>query len=476
MKKLTILSIFLALGVGFLSNTDSSSSMNFVFSAVKDAPELPSFPFNYNIDFPDHIINSNAIPDEPTGYNTIDPDTSLARSVTNDGATLGRVLFYDKKLSALEDLSCASCHLASQSFADNKDFSQGVSTLTSRNSMHLNDLGWSKNKGFFWDFRADNLHSGIALPLTDDNEIGADLDDIEVKLQNTEYYPDLFEKAYGESEVSSDRIVDALVQFISSMNSFNSKFDKGAANNFVNFDASEKRGLELFALNCSTCHSEGNGIGFFEPGFSFSLEESIMFFPNILNNGLDHESEDVGVGSWLEGMEGLFKSPTLRNVELTGPYMHDGRFETLDDVIDFYSEDPVTNDWDSGFIPSGGFQFTVAEKADLKAFMLTLTDRTIGENPKWSNPFSNSVGTTEELDIDVKVMPNPMDLYSDILVDNQAGDRIDISITDASGKTVRSDYFMGNNYRIEKQGFSTGMYYVTLQQKNKLASYKLIVQ
>ena len=471
MKKFLFLVAAAIFTITMASNIDNSSATNFVFTVVDDAPVLPAAPFNYEVDIPEHI--TSAIPEPTGGYQSIDPDTALAVSVTDDGATLGRVLFYDKRLSALEDISCASCHLASQSFADNKDLSIGVNTLTSRNSMHLNDLGWSKNKGFFWDFRQEGLHEAIVLPLTDDNEIGADLIDITLKLATTDYYPELFQKAYGSSTITSNRVIDALVQFISSMNTFNSKFDKGAANDFINFNESENRGKELFATNCANCHTEGNGIANLE--FSLGLTNSILFFPNLLNNGMDEHSTDVGIGAWLPGMDGLFKSPTLRNVELTGPYMHDGRFETLDEVIDFYSEDVVANSWESELLEVGGFQFTDQEKADLKAFMLTLTDHTVALNPKWSDPFANSTGTAE-LDIDVKVMPNPMDLYSDVVVDNEAGDRIDVSITDTQGRVVRSDYFIGDNYRIEKANFSTGMYFVTLRQDNKVATYKLLVK
>jgi len=472
MKNFTIFTVFALLAVGLLSNSDKSSSANFVFTALEEAPVLPEFPLNYEVDIPLHITS---IPDEPTGYETNEPDVALAEGVTNEGATLGRVLFYDKKLSALEDIACASCHLPSSSFADNKDFSQGVNTPTTRNSMHLNDLGWTKNKGFFWDFRSNDFHEAISLPLTDNNEIGANLTDIVTKMESTSYYADLFQDAYGTKAITSEKIIDALVQFIASMNTFNSKFDKGAENDFVNFNDAENRGKDLFAQSCANCHSEGNGI----PGFGFSfgsLEETIMFFPTIFNNGLEENSEDIGVGSWLDGMDGLFKSPTLRNIELTGPYMHDGRFETLDEVIDFYSEDPVENEWGSEFIPPGGFQFTENEKSDLIAFLETLTDQTVALNQKWANPFSYRVSTTEPLDIDVKVMPNPMDLYSEIRVDNSAGARIDVSIADNTGKILRTDYFTGNSYTIEKADFVSGLYFVSLTQDNKLATYKLIVQ
>jgi len=156
--------------------------------------------------------------------------------------------------------------------------------------------------------------------------------------------------------------------------------------------------------------------------------------------------------------------------------MHDGRLETLDDVINFYSEETDTeNEWDMGFIPPDGFQFTDKEKVDLKAFLLTLTDKTLGQNPKWSNPFKSGVATTDVLDIDVRVMPNPMHLYSDIKVDNPLGERINVNITNVTGKTIKSDYFTSENYRIEKAGFNSGLYYICLTKGNKLATYKLLV-
>lgn len=471
MKKFTFLAISLAFALFLLSNTDRTPSMNFVYSAIEEEPVLPSFPFKYRVDLPLHI---REVPDVPPPYYPVEPDTALIEHVTNHGATLGRVLFYDKKLSALEDISCASCHLASQSFADNKDFSQGVNTLTSRNSMHLNDLGWTKNKGFFWDFREDDLHHAINLPLTDANEIGADVDDIALKLANTSYYPALFNKAYGSQEVNIDKITDALVQFIASMNTFNSKFDKAIANNFLNFSPSEMRGRDLFGNECATCHTEGSGIGSFG-GLNLTLQQSIQFFPNMLANGLDTEPEDIGVGSWMSGMDGLFKAPTLRNIELTGPYMHDGRFETLDDVIDFYSEDVVDDGWSSNIIPAGGYQFTNQEKTDLKAFLLTLTDHTVALNPKWQNPFS-IVSNTEELDVDVKIMPNPMHLYSEVLVENPTGSRVDVNITDAMGRIIKTDYFNSSKYTIQKGDFTPGVYYISLTMNKKLATYKLIVQ
>jgi len=466
-----------ALSVLFLSTIDRSSSSGFIFSAVEDSPVLPAENFDYSVEFPEHIINS--VPDDdPLGYETIAPNTDLADAVTDEGATLGRVLFYDKKLSALENISCASCHLSTQSFADNKALSQGVESLTTRNSMHLNDIGWTKNKGFFWDFRSDNLHQAVELPLKDANEIGADIFDLMFKLENTDYYPDLFADAYGDAEVTENRILDALSQFMSSINSFNSKFDEGAANGFENFSESEQRGLEIFAEACSSCHSEGNGISFFGDIFfeeDPSLEDFISLFPFGFTNGLQ-DVTDMGVGDWIPGMEHLFKSPTLRNVALTAPYMHDGRLETLDDVIDFYSNEASPDEWDIGLIPLGGFDFTDTQKADLKSFLLTLTDETMGANPKWADPFEGSNSTKGELLADIKIMPNPMHLYSEVHVDNSLGERFDVNIIDGTGRVVKTDYFTTDVYTITKGDFQQGMYYINITKGDEVATYKLAVQ
>jgi cytochrome c peroxidase len=475
MKKIYFFSSIALLLLALSSSKQSRTTAPKVILTVDGtAPNLPSQPFDYQFHLPKHLTGERF---DSVGYETSNPDTTLIPLISNEGATLGRVLFYDEKLSALENISCASCHLQSASFADNKAFSQGVNTLTSRNSMALNDIGWTNNNTFFWDFRGADLHSAIELPLTDDNEIGANMEEVAEKLENTSYYPALFENAFGSSEITEAKIIDALVQFMASITSFNTRFDEGSINDFSNFSASELRGKNLFANNCSFCHKEGSQFTFFGDIFFNPNEEFEMIFENfgfLFANGLEEQPSDPGLGGWLgEHFTGLYKVPTLRNIELTGPYMHDGRFSNLDEVIEHYSSGIVQNDWTFS-IPIGGFNFAEQEKTDLKNFLLTLTDHSLQSEEKWSDPFATPLGT-EELQIEVSVQPNPMDYYSEIiLTDNHQ--RVDVYIMDASGRLLKRDYFTEDRYVIEKGSFTTGVYFVQLLRGHESTSIKLLVK
>lgn len=474
MKKMLLFAA-LVLFVGLLSSSkDSNSTMgNYIFMVDGNEPDLPTTPFSYEFELPDHLQGRQDT--IQVGYETSEPDTTLVPIVSDEGATLGRVLFYDKKLSALENISCGSCHLQESSFADNKALSQGVETLTTRNSMALNDIAWTNNNTFFWDFRGSDLHSAIALPLTDDNEIGADMNDIAAKLRETNYYPQLFRDAYGTPHITQDRIVDALVQFMASITTFNSKFDQGIQNGFSDFSESELNGKELFASNCSSCHKEGSQFAFFGEIFTQDegLERALEIFGIFFNNGLESEPTDKGAGEWLrEDFAGLYKAPTLRNIEFTAPYMHDGRHETLDEVIEHYSTGIQETSW--GGVPVGGFKFSETEKRDLKNFMLTLSDRSMLTEEKWSDPFGLPTGT-DELDIEVTIRPNPMDAFAEIVVTDNS-QRIDVQITDMGGRVIKRDYFTSSQYIIEKGNLSTGVYFVRLLRGNESAGYKLIVQ
>ena len=339
MKKSILIFFVLALGLFSLSNVSYTASESFVMTLVGDAPILPETPYDYaNIPLPEHLFNT----DEDIGYQRGRLDTTSFDNITDHGATLGRVLFYDKKLSAVEDISCGSCHHQELSFTENRPFSDGVNSQTKRNSLHLNDLAWTNDEEFAWHMKELSLHNMIILPLTDENEIGANIDDVRIKLESTDYYPELFTNAFGDSNITEDRIVDALVQFIESMTTFESKFDQGVKEDFANFDEEENMGRELFALNCATCHVQG------KHNFTGAVVNDGVFeilFPFIFSNGLPLIGDDVGAGEWNPEFDGLFKLPSLRNIELTGPYMHDGRFNTLDEVIDHYSDEAVATDW-----------------------------------------------------------------------------------------------------------------------------------
>ena len=322
---------------------------------------LPNQPYNYsNITLPPHFTNNNP--------------------VTDAGATLGRVLFYDPKFSRNYTISCASCHLQENAFSDPEKFSAGFEGgLTGRNSMGLTNAKFYDPGHFFWDERADTLEDQTLLPIQDSVEMGMDLESLVQRLQEYEYYEQLFLETFGDSTVTTERISLALSQFIRSMLSYQSKYDVGEQSNFTNFTQEENLGRQLFnsnRANCNNCHEGTNFVGD-EPE----------------NNGLEFPFLDLGVGG-VNGNpndEGKFKMPSLRNIEMTAPYMHDGRFETLEEVIDHYSTGIVAN-------PNLGNQlednnrpvrpnFNIQEKAALVAFLKTLTDQNFLTDPKFSDPF-----------------------------------------------------------------------------------------
>jgi cytochrome c peroxidase len=272
--------------------------------------------------------------------------------------------------------------------------------------------------------------------------------------------------------IDEDRIIQALGNFIGSMVTFNSRFDIEADNGFAGFTDDELAGQELFTMNCATCHSGGE----FFFGDDIPTEEIITIFPFIFNNGLEAVSSDLGAGDWLPGMDGLFKITSLRNIELTAPYMHDGSLETLSDVIDFYSDDVQSNEWSGFFIPEGGFGFTTAEKVQLKAFLLTLTDESFKTNPKWSDPFAPVSFVVEEELLDVQVSPNPMASFTKITIEDNDNSSAQLMITDQMGKQVFTDTFNGNTYNFNNYILPTGIYNVVVQNEKGKNALQLVVQ
>ncbi len=454
---------FLVISILFLSNTlkNEKQLSPLVVTSLGDTPVLPTIPYKYSFSVPDHLISP---PDPSPGYGSGQIDTTILPLINNDVATLGRVLFYDKVLSSNEDISCASCHIQANSFADKKRFSVGQSNPTTRNSMHLNDLGWSNNKFFFWDIRHNNLSGAVSLPLKDKNEIGATIGDVEYKISLSTYYPDLFRKAFGSEDVTETKILDAIKTFIISMNSINSKFDQ-VMKEQATFTASENRGKEIFSKNCSTCHMQGNHSSFDNLGIKDRAEQTF--------NGYLDANGDKGATQNVVNLPALFKMPTLRNVTVTAPYMHDGGIPDLDSLINFYSHgvDGIENT----FIPAGGFDYSNTEKADLKAFLTTLTDEEFLTNIKWSDPFDLSSKTTD-ISAKIAVRPNPSFNYALVTVDGKYGQRKDIFVTDISGKLVFQDYFTDNNYEINVQNFAGGIYSLTIKVGNEMGSYKIVTQ
>ena len=463
--------ITISIAFGFLvlalSNFSLDKKTSFIMTTLTEEPVLPEIPYVYTVEeIPDYLADPDT---NPVPYYVAEVQTTAITEVEDNIATLGRVLFYDKKLSAMENISCGTCHDQSLSFAENKPLSEGIASNTQRNSMHLNDLGWSNSRRFSWDMEQTSLKDMIVLPLTDGNEIGASEWDLPRKLEGESYYKELFGKAYGEQYITIDRIVDALEQFIVSMNTFNSKFDQHAPTAFQNFTESEKRGMSIFQQSCTTCHRQGNTSTFGTPPP-----------PNATNNnGLPPDPEDIGGGDWDDRYDGLFKLTTMRNIELTAPYMHDGRFETLEEVIEHYSSEVVDNEHTSqGFIPDGGYDFTDQEKADLLNFMKTLTDNTFISNPKWSDPFAESSSSTSGVlqFENLRLKPNPMSDRAVIEFKNDRNELVSINILSSDGRLIKHDSTTSNKYELEKSTFETGIYYVQLIRDDAKSVQKLIVQ
>jgi cytochrome c peroxidase len=335
---------------------------------------LPDKPYRYaDLDLPAHFKTEVA--------RRFD-NTPRDNPVTDHGATLGRVLFYDTRLSANNTVSCGSCHVQKNAFVDPNRFSKGFGgKRTDRHAMSLVNLRYALRGRFFWDERARSLEEAVLVPIQSKVEMGQDLTRLVEALARDEKYPELFKKAFGDGKVTPDRVGKALAQFLRSLVSCRSKYDEGLAkvtsarDDFPNFTVRQNRGKALFLSNCAVCHLPGQGAHF------------SMIVP--ANNGLDadHKGADGGVGDvTLNGREiGLFKSPSLRNVEHTAPYMHDGRFDTLEKVIDHYSKGVQAHPTLDPRMRR--LNFTDSEKAALIAFLKTLTDQKFLTDPKFSDPF-----------------------------------------------------------------------------------------
>jgi cytochrome c peroxidase len=314
--------------------------------------------------------------------------------VTPWGATLGRVLFYDKKMSLNNTVSCGSCHHQDKGFADGRQFSTGFEgRVTTRNSMAIVNPILQNN--LFWDSRSKTIHDLSLQPVQNHIEMGMEnLDRLVEKIENTDYYKPLFEKAFGDAKVTPEHISMALSQFVASITSNRSKLDVGMNTNFSNFSELEKLGRDVFngKGQCASCHGGNNFSALDGPNDPYGGGSTFGSTNNDLrgatNIGLDLIYKDNGLG------DGKFKIPGLRNVELTGPYMHDGRFETLEDVVNHYSEGIKPHKHlDVKFTDGNGnvkpLNLTTIEKKALVAFLKTLTDKEMAGDPRWSNPFKN---------------------------------------------------------------------------------------
>ena len=300
--------------------------------------------------------------------------------LTQEGVALGRQLFQDTRLSINGTQSCASCHDQSHAFADERRFSQGAQQqVGKRNAMPLFNLAWQQF--FFWDGRAATLREQVLMPIQDANEMNETLPNVIAKLSEDPQCVNAFNQAFGSKEVTSERIAKALEQFLLTLVSQESRFDR-AARKVAELTESEKRGLQLFVTefdpkrglrgaDCFHCHG----------GTLFSSQP-------FANNGLALANDDIGRMATTHNASdrGKFKTPSLRNVARTAPYMHDGRFATLEEVVEHYSSGvrrTSTLDPNLAKHPESGLQLTAQEKTDLVAFLKTLTDESFlgGSSP-----------------------------------------------------------------------------------------------
>ncbi len=300
---------------------------------------------------------------------------------TEEGLALGRKLFYDPILSGDGSQACASCHQPGNSFSDPKKFSIGIDGFEgTRNSMPLYNMAWNTNEKFFWDGRSVGLEKQALDPVTNPIEMHNTWENAVASLQATAPYPELFRKAFGTSIVTKELTAKAIAQFERTLISANAPFDRYLLGE-NSLTPEEINGFAIFMDeargDCFHCH--GNA---FNP----------LWTDNIFhNNGLDAIITDKGLGniSGDPNDDGKFKSPSLRNLAYTAPYMHDGRFETLDEVINHYSEGLVysrTIDPLMKAVSRGGVQLTESDKADLKAFLLSLSDPSFISNPAFQDP------------------------------------------------------------------------------------------
>ncbi len=372
----------------------------FLPGCVQDKLEVEEIPFEYytqeELSTLQAKFSLNEIPDIYNSATITNPE--------NRKGTFGRVLFYDKQLSSDKSVSCASCHDQSKGFADDKAFSDGPENRkTTRNSLALGGVPSFQNYNgssflpdkFFWDERATSLSDQTEETIQNPDEMGLEMDEVLDYVKSQKEYQILHKYAFPNKSIRKQHVLDALGVFMNSIHAENTKFNEafnktGTINNdMVGFTNIENIGRSLFVENCNSCH------GFSIAGLPFSSSGQLQ--STVANNGLELlNSEDLGVGS-LNGHttdEGKFKIPGLRNVELTAPFMHDGRFATLEEVVEHYNSGIVNHpNLHENLKASNGepkrLNLTSEEKGALVAFLKTLTDHTMAEEIIWSDPFIN---------------------------------------------------------------------------------------
>lgn len=329
------------------------------------------------------------------GLFKLPPDNPL----TEEGVELGRMLFYDVRLSSDSTVSCATCHQQERAFSDGKKFGQGIhGQRTDRNTMSLVNVLWSSPRKF-WDGRAESLEAQALEPIQDPREMGLPIAQAIERLANIPEYRHQFKNAFNTKEIRAEHIARALAQFQRTLISQDSRYDKFLRGE-LQLSEMEQRGMQSFfthpdpsinlrGSNCGDCHRN-----FLTDGFSIG-------FDGFANNGLEDQANLENGLFEVTGNpadKGKFVVPSLRNIALTAPYMHDGRFNTLEEVLDHYNQhikesstlDVLIRDASNELREPNdpiALKLTEQEKKDIIAFMLTFTDSTFIINEKYSNPF-----------------------------------------------------------------------------------------
>lgn len=461
MKKINSLLVFMA--IIFLSIAAKFTTTSFVSDPA--TPYLPEKLFDYDIPFPYYLTVT-------PGWVKTNAGT-LNHEMTSEKATLGRVLFYDKRLSENYEVSCATCHKQEFAFADNHRFSEGINgAKTDRNTPNINDLGWRTEFSpfvvpLFWDARETDLDKMVLQPISHQGELGHDLDILVEKLASTQFYPSLFEAAFGDPTITSERIGVALGQFVRSLSTFDSKYDQSRSGGAA-LNEAELAGEELFKENCAVCHKPHH-FGQLAPT-SNSLPSNDPGYGAVTGN-----SADIG----------KFKTPSLRNIELTAPYMHDGRFQTLEEVLIFYSDsipnppvgpvyyNPVTNQPFS----LGAIDFDETEIQNLLAFLKTLTSEELISHEKFSDPFQ-AVDEFGAMELGKKFIfsPNPFSSKTTIEFDNPTREEYGFALQNINGQTLLSFSTQDDKVELEKNDLSAGVYFLKIRKGQRVKVEKLVVQ
>lgn len=324
-----------------------------------DVPANNRYQFKQPENFPDAVYTFNNNP------------------VSENGFELGRALFYDPILSIDSSVSCANCHQQARAFIDPVHrLSRGVDAAEGiRNAPAIQNMAFQNN--FFWDGGVKHLDFVPINAITNPVEMHESVAHVVEKLQRSEFYQARFKKAFGEGEITSQQMLYALSQFMNLMVSANSRYDKWARNEGGSLTTEELDGLNLFQSKCSGCHAT-----------------DLFTDDSFRNNGLDASFTDLGRQRITESEDdaGKFKVPSLRNAEITYPYMHDGRLKTLEAVLNHYASGVKTSSTlDPALNQSGtlGIALTDDEKIKIIAFIKTLTDEEFTKNKMFTNPFGN---------------------------------------------------------------------------------------